>query len=173
MQPLETTRLRLRFITFDDAPFILKLYNTSGFLRFVGNKRLSTESDAEHYIENAFLTMERDKGVSLLVVEEKQTSTPIGVCGLIKREMLDAYDVGYGFLPQATGKGYGTESVLAVIRYAEQQEHIDELVAITTADNEASKALLNKAGFQFAKTQQVLEDGRALLLYSLTLRQYD
>lgn len=82
--------------------------------------------------------------MSLLVVEKKEDGQPIGICGLVKRDTLQHYDLGYGFLPSAYGFGYGTESATAVLEYAREEMKLDNLVAITNNDNIRSISLLKK-----------------------------
>lgn len=169
METLLTPRLRLRLATFADASFIKNLYNTPDFIQFVGDKNIRSVDDAEQYINKNILAMHREFGVCLLVVELRDTGELIGVCGLIKRPELDAYDIGYGYLPSTYGCGYGLEAGQAVLEFAKQQAHIQELVAITTSDNSASKALLIKLGFTYVKVQQALSDTVDLLLYQRNL----
>ena len=87
---------------------------------------------------------------------------------MIKRDELDAYDIGYGFMPDSFGQGYGLEAGKAVVEYARQRSDIDELVAITSSDNEASKSLLNRLGFTYVKVQSQISDKIDLLLYQLS-----
>lgn len=169
METLQTERLRLRMATLDDADFIKRLYNTDDFLQFVGDKKIHSKSDAQNYIRNNILAMHHEYGVCLLVAEKRDTSMPIGVCGLIKRPELAAYDIGFGFLPSAYGQGFGYEAAMEVLHYAKQQPHISELVAITTSENQASQALLNKLGFTYIKVQDSLSDTIDLLLFQQTL----
>ncbi|MCC2522169.1 GNAT family N-acetyltransferase [Vibrio coralliilyticus] len=168
MENLETDRLKLRLPTEGDAAFIQSLYNTEGFLHFVGDKHIRSRDDAVEYIRNNMLAMREVKSVCLLVVESKSDSQPIGVCGLIKRDELDAYDIGYGFMPDSFGRGYGLEAGKAVVEYARQRSDIKELVAITSSDNEASKSLLNRLGFTYIKVQNQISDKIDLLLYQLS-----
>lgn len=169
MHKIETQRLVLRLPTLQDAAFIKELYNTPDFLKFVGDKKIKSEQDACEYISRNMLNMRDEKGVCLLVVERKVDASALGVCGLIKREQYDAYDIGYGFLPQSYGKGYGLESARAVVDYAKHQPDIDELIAITTSDNERSKKLLTQLGFTYIKVESKLSPTIDLLLYQLPL----
>ncbi|MCG9694200.1 GNAT family N-acetyltransferase [Vibrio sp. Isolate22] len=169
MQAVETARLRLRMITTEDAEFIQRLYSSEDFLRYIGDKEITNTAKAEEYIENNILKMYQEKGVCLLMVEVKATSTPIGVCGLIKRDSLESHDVGYGFDPEFYGQGYAQEAGEAIIEQAKQNADIDHLVAITTSDNIRSIALLTKLGFAFERVEDVISESVNLNLYSLSL----
>jgi len=169
MQAVETARLRLRMITTEDAEFIQRLYSSEDFLRYIADKEITNTVKAEEYIENNILKMHQEKGVCLLMVEVKATSTPIGVCGLIKRDSLESHDVGYGFAPEFYGQGYAKEAGEAIIEQAKQNADIDHLVAITTSDNIRSIALLTKLGFAFERVEDVISESVNLNLYSLSL----
>ncbi|HCG6649070.1 TPA: GNAT family N-acetyltransferase [Vibrio parahaemolyticus] len=169
MKTLTTERLILRLVSVDDAPFILELYNHPDFYRFVGDKQMRTDYEAARYIKENMLRMEEKKGVSLLVVEDKQTKQPLGICGLVKRDTLNTYDIGYGFLPSAYGQGFAIEAAKAVIEYAKQAMQLSQLVAITNNDNIRSISLLKKLGFEFERVEQQYDNGRTLELYTLQL----
>ncbi|MDN3702083.1 GNAT family N-acetyltransferase [Vibrio artabrorum] len=169
MQAVETERLRLRMITPQDAVFIQRLYSSQDFLRYIGDKGITDTDKAVEYIENNILTMHREKGVCLLMVEIKDCSIPIGICGLIKRETLASHDIGYGFVPEAYGQGFAREAAQAIIEQAKHHADIDHLVAITTSDNIRSIALLTKLGFVFERVEDVLSESVNLNLYGLSL----
>ena len=46
-----TQRLCIREVTIEDAAFILELFNTPDWLRFIGDRQIHTLSDAEKYIQ--------------------------------------------------------------------------------------------------------------------------
>lgn len=113
--------------------------------------------------------MHQEKGVCLLVVEIKDSSTPIGVCGLIKRDTLESYDIGYGFVPEVYGQGFALEAAQAIIEQAKHNADIDHLVAITTSDNIRSIALLTKLGFVFERVEEAINESVNLNLYGFSL----
>ncbi|CAV26369.1 GNAT family N-acetyltransferase [Vibrio atlanticus] len=169
MQAVETARLRLRMITPQDAAFIQRLYSSEDFLRYVGDKEITDAGKAVEYIENNILKMHQEKDVCLLVVEIKDSSTPIGVCGLIKRDTLESHDIGYGFVPEVYGQGFGLEAAQVIIEQAKHNADIDHLVAITTSDNIRSIALLTKLGFVFERVEEAINESVNLNLYGLSL----
>ncbi|MEZ9418157.1 GNAT family N-acetyltransferase, partial [Vibrio sp. 10N.286.49.E1] len=85
-------------------------YSSEDFLHYIGDKEITDTDKAVEYTENNILKMHQEKGVCLLVVEIKESSTPIGVCGLIKRDTLEAHDIGYGFVPEVYGQGFALEA---------------------------------------------------------------
>ncbi|MDA0151193.1 GNAT family N-acetyltransferase [Vibrio sp. Makdt] len=169
MQAVETERLRLRMITPQDAAFIQRLYSSEDFLRYIGDKEINDTDKAVEYIKNNILKMYEEKGVCLLMVEMKGSLTPIGICGLIKRDTLSSHDIGYGFVPEVYGQGFAQEAAEAIIEQAKQNADIDHLVAITTSDNIRSIALLTKLGFVFERVEDVINESVNLNLYGFSL----
>ncbi|EKO3782356.1 GNAT family N-acetyltransferase [Vibrio harveyi] len=169
MKTLTTKRLTLRLVSVEDAPFILELYNQPDFYRFVGDKQIRTLEEAKRYIQDNMLRMQELKGVSLLVVETNHDKQPVGICGLVKRDTLTAFDLGYGYLPSAYGKGYAKEAASVVVDFAREEMNIENLVAITNNDNIRSISLLEKLGFQFERVEQTYNNGRTLQLYTMEL----
>jgi RimJ/RimL family protein N-acetyltransferase len=83
----------------------------------------------------------------------------------VKREGLPNPDLGFAFLPRFEKNGYGFESAAAVMKYGRETLKFDEIMAITTLDNDASGRLLAKVGFKFDKRFE-MPDGEVLNLYS-------
>src|SRR5262245_42217627 len=96
---LETSRLLLRRLTEDDAPFVLELVNDPDWLRYIGDKKVRNLVDACRYLQEGPLLMYQRCGHGLYAVELKSSGLLIGICGLIKREGLDDVDLGFAFLP--------------------------------------------------------------------------
>ena len=149
MALLETERLILRHFNTDDAPFILALLNEASFLRYIGDKKVRTLDDARQYILNGPVASYERHGFGLYQVELKDTHTPIGMCGLLKREELPQPDIGFAFLPDFWNKGFAFEAAITVLTYAREPLQLDGLLAIVNPDNEPSIRLLEKLGFKF------------------------
>jgi len=149
---LETARLALRRLTPDDAPFILELLNDPLFVRFVGDKGVRTLDDARGYITDGPMASYAQHGFGLFHVALKHDSTPIGMCGLLKREALEDVDVGFAYLPQFSGQGYATEAARATLDYGRTVMGLKRIVALTAPDNEGSQNVLRKIGLHHEKT---------------------
>lgn len=150
MQVLETARLRLRRLTPEDAPFVLALLNAPLFIRFVGDKSIRTEEGARDYIVNGPMASYAKHGFGLFHVSLKD-GTSIGICGLLKRDILDDVDIGFAYLPQFGGQGYATEAAVATMHYGQTILGLKRIVAITAPDNTASQNVLRKIGLHHAK----------------------
>ncbi|CAM3594989.1 GNAT family N-acetyltransferase [Aeromicrobium ponti] len=152
MKVLETDRLILRRLTTDDAAFILELLNEPGWIRYIGDKGVRTLEDAKNYILTGPMKMYSQLGFGLFLVERKEGCTPIGMCGLLKRDSLEDVDIGFAFLSRYQTQGYGFEAASATLRYGHEQLGLKRILAITTLDNYASSRLLEKIKMKYEGT---------------------
>ncbi len=163
---LETERLALREFTIGDAKFIIQLLNSQGWLEFIGDRNVKTEEQAVNYLLNGPIKSYRENGFGLSLVETKNDKTPIGMCGLLKREYLENPDIGFAFLPEFTGKGFAYEIVKATMNYAKDVLNISCVLAITVPTNKQSIKLLEKIGLKFLKTITFPDENEELMLFS-------
>jgi len=163
---LQTERLILRGLNAKDAPFILTLLNEPSFLRFIGDKKVRTVEDAEQYIQTGPAASYERHGFGLCLVELKDAHTPIGICGLLKRDELPDPDIGFAFLPDFWNKGYAFESAAAVLKDARERLNLDRILAITNQDNESSIKLLQKLGLHVERVIKMSNDAAELFLLS-------
>lgn len=147
---LETPRLVLRRLVPEDAPFILVLVNDPDWLRYIGDKNVHNLDDALLYIANGPSAMYERCGHGLYLVTLKD-GTPIGMCGLLRRDTLDDADIGFAFLPAWRSQGYAREAAQATLAYGRDALGMRRIVAITSPDNAASGALLEKIGLRFER----------------------
>jgi RimJ/RimL family protein N-acetyltransferase len=165
VQVIRTARLVLRQLESSDARFILELLNEAGFLQFIGDKGVRTLADAREYILKGPIDSYGRCGFGLYAACLRD-GTPIGICGLVKRDGLADVDVGFAFLSRYTGKGYAVESAAAVLAHAQRQLQIRRVVAITAPDNSSSIAVLEKIGLTFERRVRLADDSRELNLYA-------
>ncbi|WP_046759110.1 GNAT family N-acetyltransferase [Kordia jejudonensis] len=162
---LETNRLRLREFVSEDSEFIMQLVNTPLWIQFIGDRNIKTLGVAEEYIQENLRVGYSKNGFGLWCMELKTSSTPIGMCGLVKRKSLENVDIGFALLPDYERQGYTFEAAKATMKYAKDRLKIKKIVAITDPKNVASIGLLNKIGLRFEKELQ-LSEGDTVLLFS-------
>jgi len=161
---LETERLILRRLDAEDAGFILRLVNEPSWLQNIGDRGVRTLEDAEEYLRSGPLEMYTRLGFGLFLVERKEDGVPIGLCGFLKRPTLDDVDIGFAFLPQYWGKGYGLESASAAISWGRRACGFTRILAITAPHNKASSRLLRRLDFELEG--RVPLDAQELDLYA-------
>ena len=140
-------RLTLRELTPDDAEFVFNLYNSPEFLQFIGDKQLHSRETAKLYIENVQIPQYQNPGIGMWAIELKESQKVIGVCGLVNREEIDGFDIGYALLKPFTGKGYASEAVDVVMKWAKTVRNMQEIFAVVQKDNAMSIRLLENKDF--------------------------
>ena len=162
---LETDRLIVRPITVDDAPFILTLLNEPSFLRYIGDKQVRTVEDARQYILNGPVASYERHGFGLCLMELRESNTPVGMCGILKREELPDPDIGFALVPDFWNKGLAFEAATAVLNDARERLKLERILAITSLDNDASINLLQRLGFKFERVIELAVDREPVKLF--------
>ena len=155
---LVTPRLLLRRLTEDDAPFMLALLNDAAFLRFIGDRHVRTEDEARAYIRTGAIASYEANGYGLYLVESKEHGTPIGLCGVLRRDALPDPDLGFAFSAEHRSRGYGKEAATATLDYARRTLGLPRIAAIVSPENEISLRLLRGLGFAFERMVRMAED---------------
>lgn len=166
---VETERLILRKFTLQDAPFVLKLVNTPTWLRFIGDRNVHSIEDAERYLLNGSLKSYREHGFGFYAVINKANLDCLGMCGLVKRDSLEDVDIGFAFLPDSAGKGYGFEAATATMNLAKNTLKLKRIIAIVDPENEISIGLIKKIGLTYEKMIQLSPDDIELMLWGKSL----
>lgn len=166
MMILETDRLLLRELEAPrDAEFVLALLNTPKFIKYIGDRGVRSAGEAAAFIDDRYRLSYRLNGYGLYLVEQKPNGEPIGLCGFVRRDTLPGPDIGFAFLPQYEGLGFGYESASAILSYGRETLGFGQVLAITSLDNDASRGLLEKLGFAHAE-QIDTPEGETLNLFS-------
>ena len=155
-------------MTPDDAAFILRLLNEPSWLQFIGDRGVRTLDDAVGYITNGPMAMYESKGFGLWLAELLD-GTPIGMCGLLKRDALEDVDIGFALMPEFWSKGYALEAARATLDFARSKLGMARVAAIVSPGNVASVTLLTKLGMQFVRMVKLSEDGKELELYEASV----
>jgi [ribosomal protein S5]-alanine N-acetyltransferase len=151
---LDTERLLLRPLYADDADFIDELLNEPGFLQNIGDRGGRDTVDGGRYIlalAGPAASYEQF-GFGLYLVALKETTVPIGICGLLKRESMQDVERGFAFLERFWAKGYAYESAAAVMDYARTSLGLKRIVATTAPGNRGSIRVLEKLDLRFERT---------------------
>lgn len=147
MVNIKTQRLTIVRLTHQDTDFISQLVNEPNFIRYIGDKKVVDRPSAIAYLNQGPLASYQRHSFGLYKVS-LDDGTPIGVCGLLKRDELEVPDLGFAFLKKYNGLGYAFEAAKAVLCYERQHHSYALICAITAIDNQPSMALLAKLGFE-------------------------
>lgn len=166
----ETERLIISKFKIEDALFFLKLTNSPNCLKYIGDKNLISIEDAENYLASKTIKSYSDFDFGFYKLELKsENNKAIGTCGLAKRDELEHVDIGFAFLPEYEGQGFGYEASIAVLKLAKEIHKLNRIAAITVPYNKSSINLLEKLGLKFEKKIKPFEDDEELMLFAKNL----
>ena len=146
---LETARLVIRTFEPRDAQPWITMVNDPAVKRYTPPAPTATAEVFDKVLEWR-QALERDRTFSLWAVDDKETSSFVGQCGLqpVERKGPEI-ELGYHFSPAVWGKGFATEAAVAVLRYAFDNALLDHVIAIVIPENVASVRVVEKAGMRF------------------------
>ena len=147
----QSVRLIVRQFELTDVSFIIELLNDETFIKNIVDKQVRTEEDARDYLRNGPMMSYEQFGFGLYMLELKGCKTPIGMCGLLKRDNLEYADLGFSLLPPFYLQGYAKEASLAVLNEARDNYRLAKVSAVTALGNIGSNHLLKSLGFSFKK----------------------
>lgn len=162
-------RISLRRLTLSDAEFVIELVNDSDWLRNIGDKNVHCIADAERYLRQGPMSLYEKLGVGLWAVVLQSTGELMGMCGLVKRDALEDFDLGFAFLPAYRGQGFAFEAARGVLSFVRDELKLKRLAAIVNPDNTPSVKLLKKLGFERTGEMQMPGDGKSVDLYYFDL----
>lgn len=165
MKHFETERLTLRQMDTSDAAFLVRVMNTPKWLKFIGDRNVHSEEDAVKYITDRVLSQYNRLGYSNFTVIRKSDGEKIGVCGLYDRDGLEGIDIGFAFLPEYEGMGYGLEAASTIKEAAFGVFGIPKICAITSKENVASQRLLERIGLKQIKSIVLPGETEEVLYY--------
>lgn len=163
----ETERLTISYMSVADAAFMLQLLNMPSYHKYIGDRNVRSIADAETYIVERPMKSYATHGFGYYVIRLKADDTiPVGIVGILKRDTLKDVDIGFAFLPEHEGKGYGYESAMGLMHWAHEHKGIKTFTGMVLENNPASIRLLEKLGMKFEK--KIVMEEEELLLYSMS-----
>lgn len=170
MTVLQTERLVLSRLSYADCEFIVELVNEPSFKRYIGDKKVRSHEDAQEYLRNGPVGSYARHGFGMFLVRDKSNNTPMGMCGLVKREEFDAPDVGFAFLQRFWANGYALESAIAVLEYGKNILQLPRIIAMVDPDNETSIRLVEKLGMSFASMVRMPGESQDINMYTTVFK---
>jgi RimJ/RimL family protein N-acetyltransferase len=162
---LETERLRLRRLTWDDLDDLAAILGDPDVMRYYRKPfgRVETRGWIRWNLD-----LYTDHGFGLWAVILKENGMFVGDCGLTIQVVdgEEEVEVGYHVKKMSWGHGLATEAAAACRDYAFDVLGRDRLIAIIDPENAASRRVAEKIGMTVEK--QVVRHDRRQLIYSMT-----
>jgi RimJ/RimL family protein N-acetyltransferase len=165
----QTPRLTLRRLTLADAPFIVELLNQPSFIENIGDRGVRSIEDAYQYLRAGPMAMYEQFGFGLLHVSRKSDGAAVGMCGLLRRDILPEVDIGYALLPAYWGGGLAFEAAQATLRFGARKFGLKRIIGVVSPGNDASIRVLEKLGMRFERLYPMYPGQPEVRLYGAAL----
>lgn len=149
---IETKRLILRELLPSDDEGMFRLDSNPNVHEFLGNKPVVSIEESQKYID--FIRKQYvENGIGRYAVILKETNEFIGWCGIkfiteFENNHVNFYEIGYRFIEDYWGYGFGYESAKAWLDYGFKTLKIKTIYASAHIENMGSRRILEKIGMQ-------------------------
>ena len=159
----ETDRLTVKRFTSDDAEWFFQLNSNPLTMQFI--RRVKNREECDVFLSENLNFYLDSSCLGRFAVWEKGPAHFVGTFSFLYLAGEADFHLGYALLPGSWGKGYATELVRKGISYYFANTTKMELFALTESENQASRHVLVKTGFQ--KKSGMVENGKTLELFSI------
>lgn len=169
----KTERLTLREPCMDDIDVLTSYWSDLETMKYIG--KAGTGWTREQVVERIERAMRfcAEHGMTFWTVVENGTGTVIGQGGLVPIEFNGPeIELGYRLGKAYWGNGYASEIARASARVGFQRFGLDRLVAVSYAENIASRKVLVNTGFEERGLSDVYY-GVSCIHYELTRERWD
>lgn len=143
---LTTERLILRAHRADDFEPYAAMMADPGVARFLTmDGQPQSRADAWRALA-AIIGCWTLRGFGMWAVEERATRRYVGRVGPWQPEGWPGFEIGWGTVPEAQGKGYATEAAVAAAAWSFATLGVDRILHIIRPDNGPSQAVAKKLG---------------------------
>jgi RimJ/RimL family protein N-acetyltransferase len=142
---LTTSRISLRLLARDDLPMTLAWRNRDDVRRWFLHSDILTIEQHQSWFE----THQAGDDALMFIVEESETQSPVGQVSIynIDREIGEAEVGRFIAAPNASGKGFIREAIVALLEFAFGELELSRVFLEVYADNERAIRLYESVGF--------------------------
>ncbi len=149
MRKLRTRRLTLVPVGARNARELWKVLNAPDLRKYQDIPRVSAEEFERQVRSRPRALDRRSTGRFEWLIQVGEHPHPIGWISLrVNDRTPHVGEIGYSLLEEARGRGFATEALVAIVEEAFGQGELEEIQACTVPENQASRNVLNRAGFR-------------------------
>lgn len=151
---LQTSRLLLRGISDADLDSLAALYADGEVMRYLADGLPKSREQTAERLALMQFRWARYR-CPMWVTVDRSTGAWLGRCGFTLIDLTKNWELTYGFIRAAWGRGLATEAAEAVLAWVFDSGGKDEMLARVRPENAASLRVLEKLGFR--KQREVVE----------------
>ena len=147
---IKTERLLLRKTKLSDSDIILFLRSDADVTKFIErpeNKKIKNIPDAIKLLKNLDIYLETTKSITWGITLNNESQLIGTICLWNFSDDYKTAEVGYDLVPKHQNNGIMSEALNTIVEFGFNELKLDKIEAFTHVQNENSKRLLNKHGF--------------------------
>lgn len=168
---LRSKRLFLRDIKETDCDTILFLRSDKTINKFIErpeHRRTRNKADALKFIKELHENIENNKAIAWGITLKNKLQVIGTICLWNFSEDKKTAEVGYDLNPEYQGKGIMSEALSMIIDFGFKILELNKIEAFTHKDNEKSKNLLWKNGFELMEHRKD-EENEATVIFEIKM----
>lgn len=132
----------------NDAPAVFQLRSDPTVLKFISREPMKDQEDAIQWTNERIMDLENNVGVNW-VIRRVKGGDLMGTIGFWRYDASRfRAEIGYSLLPQYHGLGIMSRCIKCVLPFAFEKMNMHSIGAEIDPNNEASRKVLEKAGFR-------------------------
>lgn len=163
---IKTNRLKLRMFKESDVDAYYAILKQSEVYQWLGKGEEKSIEQVRKIINYDLEHWKKHK-IGTWAVVLKSNNTLIGHCGFNYVNALNQYELLYAFDPKQWGNGYALEASKAALSWIKQEKKFSIVVALSYPNNERSKHVIEKLGFDYIETKSLF--GVDLFVYRMKI----
>ena len=165
----ETVHLKIRKFNIDDAPYLYENHLEDDVKMWIPNESYADIKETKNAIDFYTTCVNNGNLPYVLAVELKETGELIGDTGInLVEGSSSEVEIGYVISKKYSGRGYATELLAAMTKFAAEKFSVKILYGRVMRGNNASIRVLKKNGYVFQREESRAEDdpyGNGMLVY--------
>lgn len=164
---INTLRLSLRQLSLQDAEEVLFLRSDAEVNEFIKRQTPTKIQDAIDFVNKIELSYAKREALSWVISLKNDPKMVGSICLWNFSADRKTGEVGYDLHPSFQNKGIMTEALKEVLAFGFNRLDLEKIVAFTHRDNENSKNLLTKNGFELME-QETDPDNEDNIIFSIS-----
>lgn len=143
---LQTRRTRIRQLSQDDIPFLLKLHQDKDTQKFSWIDNLHDERAISDWIYSE--NNKTASGYGIMAIESIRDFCLIGVCGLrFRPDLENRTDISFRIIPEKRNQGFASEVVAEFVNFGFNSLKLNEILAEVHEKNYPSRRIMYRMQF--------------------------
>lgn len=163
----ETEKLIARELNMSDLPAFVEMQSNINVMRYITGIPKTKGESIKELVKIVHSYRKTNRDFLIMAVARKDAIKFIGTCAIIKNSNGE-FEIGYRFIEEYWGNGYGKEIACGLVEFAFQALNLNQIVAYVNKDNYPSIRILESSSFDFIREYRESETGNLGVYYKIS-----